>query len=36
MSNSNFDPFSYIDIKPQNYKQKQNISFDLDQIIKTL
>ena len=36
MSYSSFDPFSYIDIKPQNYKQKQNITFDLEQILKTL
>ena len=30
------DPFNYNDIKPQNYKHKQNISSDLEQIIKSL
>ena len=36
MSYKDFDPFSYMDLKPQNYKFKQNMSTDLDLIIKTL
>ena len=36
MSYRDLDPFNYMDIKPQNYKYKQNISSDIDLIIKTL
>ena len=36
MSYKDFDPFDYMDLKPQNYKFKQNMSTDLDLIIKTL
>ena len=36
MSYQDFDPFNYIDIKPQNYKFKQNLSSDLEEISKTL
>ena len=36
MSYKDFDPFNYMDIKPQNYKYKQNMSPDLDLITKTL
>ena len=36
MSYKDFDPFNYMDLKPQNYKFKQNMSTDLDLIIKTL
>ena len=36
MSFQDLDPFNYLDLKPQNYKHKQNMSSDIDLIIKTL
>ena len=36
MSYRDLDPFNYMDIKPQNYKHKQNMSSDIDLITKTL
>ena len=36
MSFQDLDPFNYLDLRPQNYKHKQNMSSDIDLIIKTL
>ena len=36
MSFKELDPFNYIDIKPQNYKSKQQLMIDLEDISKTL
>ena len=36
MSYKDLDPFNYIDIKPQNYKSKQQLIIDLEDISKTL
>ena len=36
MSFKDLDPFNYLDIKPQNYKTKQELFSDLEEISKTL
>ena len=36
MSLKDLDPFNYLDLKPLNYKHKQNMSSDLELIVKTL